>query len=56
MKYTAIVGFRVMPFDAENVEQVEVILNKLIDQLTTVETDVVWDDVDWIIQEDTEQD
>lgn len=51
MIYSAIVGFRVFDFEAKDTDEVQALLNKLIDQLSAVKTDLEWDDVDWIIQE-----
>lgn len=51
MKYQATVGFVVTDIEAQDIAGVEEVLNKLIDQLSAVKTDVVWDDVDWLINE-----
>jgi len=46
MQVTANVSFRVH-LEAEDHEEIVNQINTLIDQLTTVETNLVWEDVDW---------
>ena len=51
MKYSAIVRFNVFDIEAEYPYKAHEQLNKLIDQLVTVDTDLLWDDVDWTLME-----
>lgn len=51
-KYSAVVEFRVFDFYAKDRTEVEELLHKLIDQLSAVETDLTWDDVELIVKEE----
>lgn len=53
--YYATVGFTVDSISATDFDNVQEQLNNLIDQLATVETDLHWDEVDWVITEDTRE-
>jgi hypothetical protein len=52
MNYTADITFRVYGIAADDVQGVHDQLNNLIDILGDVDTPLIWDEVDWIIQEE----
>ena len=47
-KYSAVVRFNVLEFEAADKETADKIVNELIDDFSHVDTAVAWDDVDWI--------
>ena len=51
-KYTAKVEFVVYEFEAESESDANNKINDLIDALSSVETKVQWDDVDWRLFEE----
>lgn len=53
-KYSAMVNFAVLEFKAESMSQANDKINVLIDELTKVNTSLVWDDVDWYVREEKE--
>lgn len=53
-KYSAMVNFAVLEFEADTMSEANDKLNSLIDALTTVDTDLAWEDVDWYIREEKE--
>lgn len=50
-KYTAVVRFEVLEFEADSTEQADFVVDSLINDLGSVDTKVAWDNVDWIIEE-----
>lgn len=53
-KYSAVVSFTVAEIEAELPYKAHLQLHKLIDQLVVPKTDLVWDDVTWELQEESE--
>jgi len=51
-KYTARVSFVVHNFEADSTRDAMEKVNELVDQLTKVDTELTWDDVDYIVQEE----
>jgi hypothetical protein len=53
-KYYASVVFSTQDFDAANDEEAEEKINQLIDQLGAVDTELSWDNPEWIIFEEAD--
>ena len=51
--YYAVVRFNTVEFDADNEDEAEGRLQDMIDQLGRVDTTLAWDDVDWIMYEES---
>lgn len=51
-KYTAQISFAVHEFEASSTRDAMDKVNELFDQLAEVNTDLTWDDVDYIVQEE----
>lgn len=51
-QYSATVQFLVYAFEADNEAEANSKMNDLIDQLSSVDTNSTWDDVDWKLQEE----
>jgi hypothetical protein len=51
-KYTAQVSFAIHEFEASSTRDAMEKVNQLFDQLAEVNTDLTWDDVDYIVQEE----
>jgi hypothetical protein len=53
-KYSAVVNFAVLEFDANSMSQANDKINTLMDELTTVDTSLVWEDIDWYVRDEKE--
>lgn len=53
-KYSAVVNFAVLEFEADSMSQANDKINTLIDELTTVDTSLVWEDIDWYVRDEKE--
>lgn len=51
-KYTAHVSFAVHEFEANSTKDAIEKVNELLDQLAGLTTDLTWDDVDYVVQEE----
>jgi hypothetical protein len=51
-KYTAQVSFNVYEFEADSTKNAIDKVDELINELTTVKTELTWDDVDFIVREE----
>lgn len=51
-KYSAQVSFSVYEFEADSTKDAMEKVSELIDQLVKVDTELTWDDVDYIVQEE----
>ena len=52
--YYAMVRFNTVEFDADSEDEAEGRVQELIDELGAVDTQLSWDDCDWIIYEERE--
>lgn len=53
-KFTARVDFIVLEFDADNHDDANDKVNKLMDELGVIETSLSWDDVEWAVHDEEE--
>jgi hypothetical protein len=53
-KFTAHVDFIVLEFDADNHDDANDKVNKLMDELGVIETSLSWDDVEWTVRDEEE--
>ena len=51
-KYTARVSFIVYDFEADSTKDAMEQVSGLVDELVKVDTELTWDDVDYIVQEE----
>lgn len=45
--YRATVRFEVLDFEAESIEQANLIIDELVNELGAIDTKLSWDSVDW---------
>jgi hypothetical protein len=53
-RYYAMVRFNTVEFEAENEDEAEGRVQELLDQLGATDTEISWDDADYIIYEEGE--